>query len=219
MSTQTLKYDFIPDLDNPSNVHHIELSMIPAGSSVLDVGCHTGILGAALIERNAARVIGIDTDAEALNVAHPRLTDTRVVDVERSGWTEQLRDVAGSGFDVILFGDVLEHTRDPLPILREAKKLLARGGRIVVSIPNVAHWRVRFGLLGGSFTYTESGILDRTHLRFFTKQTARALLHEAGYTIVASDVAGYRLPHWLIRALSGLLAIQLVFAATPADAG
>jgi hypothetical protein len=89
----------------------------------------------------------------------------------------------------------------------------------VVSIPNIAHWRVRFGLLRGSFNYTDSGILDRTHLRFFTQKTARALFRDAGYTIVEADVAGYRLPHWLIRRLGGLLAIQLVFAATPTDVG
>ncbi len=219
MSNTGQKYDFIPDLDNPSNVHHIELSMVADGSRVLDVGCHTGILGGALIARKQAHVVGIDTDAAALEVARTRLTDAQLVDIERAGWSEVLAGSGGREFDVILFGDVLEHTRDPLAILREAKKLLARGGRIVVSIPNVAHWRVRFGLLLGSFEYTESGILDRTHLRFFTQRTARAMLHEAGYTVVASDVAGYRLPHWLIRACSGLLAIQLVFAATPADAG
>lgn len=217
MSESTLKYDFTPDLDNPSNVHHIQFAMIPANSVVLDVGCHTGILGATLTSKKSAKVIGLDTDRAALAVARTRLEDAIELDLEAPGWELQLQHAGLPGFDVVLFGDVLEHTRDPHAILLATKKLLKPDGRIVVSIPNVAHWRVRLGLLRGRFTYTDSGILDRTHLRFFTHASGRQLLQQAGYKIVESDVAGYTLPHWLIRMLPGLLAIQLVFAAAPDD--
>lgn len=216
MTDRVLKYDFVPNLENPSNVHHIEFEMIPSGSSVLDIGCHTGILGAALIARKAATVVGLDTDADALDVARTRLSSAHLVDIEVPGWAQDLQRLGHTGFDVILFGDVLEHTKDPSSILRSARKLLKPGGRIVVSIPNVAHWRIRIGLLRGNFTYTDSGILDRTHLHFYTRATGRALIKDSGYAIVESAVAGYSLPHWLIRRLPGLLAIQLVFAATPA---
>ena len=215
MTDDKQKYDFIPDLENPSNVHHIERAMVPMNAYVLDVGCHTGILGAVLKKDKSATVIGIDVDAAALQIARSRISEALLLNVEEAGWEQVLITQGWKQFDVILFGDVLEHTRDPESILMAAKKLLKPGGRIVVSIPNVAHWRVRLGLLLGNFQYTESGILDKTHLRFFTSKTGRELLNRCGYTITASDVAGYDLPHWLIRLLPGLLAIQLVFAATP----
>ena len=72
---------------------------------------------------------------------------------------------------------------------------------------------MRLGLLRGNFTYAESGILDRTHLRFFTMETAHRLIEDAGYELEESDVAGYSLPQWLIRFFPGLLAVQIVMRA------
>ncbi len=215
MSGEKQKYDFIPDLDNPSNVHHIERAMITPNAYVLDVGCHTGIFGAVLKKERSATVVGIDVDAPALQIARTRINEALLLNVEEPGWEQVLITQGWKQFDVVLFGDVLEHTRDPEAILIAAKKLLKPGGRIVVSIPNVAHWRIRLGLLFGRFHYTDSGILDNTHLRFYTSRSGHELLERCGYTITSSDVAGYDLPHWLIRTFPGLLAIQLVFAATP----
>ena len=207
------KYDFIPQLDNPSNVHHIELRLVPKDSYVLDVGCHTGILAEALKQQNNAKVVGIDTDAAALAIARTRMKDALLINIEESGWETVLVTQGWKNFDTILFGDVLEHTREPEAILRAAKKLLKPGGRIVVSIPNIANLRVRIGLLFGRFAYADSGILDRTHLRFFTLSSGREMIERCGYRITETDVAGYSLPHWLIKRFSGLLAVQLVYAA------
>ncbi len=215
MSNRTHKYDFIPQLENPANVHHIELSMVPKNSLVLDVGCHTGIFAEALKLRNNATVIGIDTDDSALEIALPRMHAVINMNIEVSGWDEELRSKGYTDFDAIIFGDVLEHTRNPELILNIAQKLLKQDGRIIVSIPNVAHWRVRFGLLFGNFQYADFGILDRTHLRFFTSKSGKQMLEECGYKVIAEDFSGYSLPHWLIRRFHGLLAVQLVYAASP----
>lgn len=215
MSEEKQHYDFELHLDNPSNVHRIEMDMIAEGSLVLDVGCHTGILGEALQKIKQAKVIGIDTDIEALNIARGRLQAALLLDLEQDGWAKHLKTEGYQHFDMILFGDVLEHTRQPERILLEAKELLNAGGQVILSVPNVAHWRVRFGLLFGRFEYTESGILDRTHLRFFTQRTARALLENSGYHVINTDVAGYALPHWLIRMLPGVFAVQIVINAKP----
>lgn len=208
------KYDFIPQLDNPSNVHHIELRLVPKDSYVLDIGCHTGILAEALKQQNNAKVVGIDTDAAALAIARTRMKDALLINIEESGWETVLVTQGWKNFDVIVFGDVLEHTREPEAILRAAKKLLKPGGRIVVSIPNIANLRIRLGLFFGRFAYADSGILDKTHLRFYTKTTGRKMIEECGYAITEFDVAGYSLPHQLIRMFPGLLAVQFVFAAT-----
>jgi O-antigen biosynthesis protein len=92
--------------------------------------------------------------------------------------------VENQQFDVIVFGDVLEHLRDPLPALRQARTLLAPGGYVVISIPNVAHGDVRMSLLLGRFPYRNLGLLDNTHLRFFTRANLRELLDDAGFAAI-----------------------------------
>jgi SAM-dependent methyltransferase len=87
-------------------------------------------------------------------------------------------------FDVIVFADVLEHFVEPLEVLTMAKRRLKPGGRIVISIPNVAHLTVRLQLLLGSFNYTDRGILDRTHLHFYTKRSLREMISQADLEIV-----------------------------------
>ena len=217
MSEEKQKYDFLPQLENRSNVHRIEMDMVAHGSLVLDVGCHTGIMGEALKERKEAKVIGLDTDVNALHIARGRLDAALMLDVEGDTWAEHLIAEGYSRFDAIIFGDVLEHTRRPERILSQAKKLLSEGGIAIVSVPNVAHWRVRLGLFFGKFEYTDHGILDRTHLRFFTQRTSRRLIEESGFRVMKQDVAGYALPHWLIRLLPGLFAVQIVMSATPME--
>jgi SAM-dependent methyltransferase len=97
-------------------------------------------------------------------------------------------------FDAIIYGDVLEHLSDPLSALLAVNPSLAPGGLVVVSVPNVAHLWVRLALLGGRFDYTDRGILDRTHLRFFTRRTLLALLAEAGLAVSALHVTPVPLP-------------------------
>jgi SAM-dependent methyltransferase len=86
-------------------------------------------------------------------------------------------------FDVVVFGDVLEHLRDPMHVLRQARPLLRRGGYVVISTPNIAHGDVRLALLSGRFNYTKVGILDDTHVRFFTRDSLVASLHDAGFVL------------------------------------
>lgn len=206
-------YDFELNLGHSSNVHRIELSMIPKGSFILDVGCHTGIMGEILRQKKEAKVVGVDMDSEALRVARGRLQSVFLLDIEQEGWSRHLINEGFEKFDTVLFGDVLEHTHNPERILREAKTLLKSEGRVIVSVPNIAHWKVRLALLFGRFEYQESGILDKTHLRFFTKKTAKQLLENSGYAIRQFNVAGYALPHWLLRLFPGLFTVQFVMCA------
>ena len=87
-------------------------------------------------------------------------------------------------FDALVFGDVLEHLRDPLAVLRKARPLLARGGCVVISVPNIAHGAARLALLKGRWEYRQLGLLDTTHLRFFTLASVRDMLREAGLAAV-----------------------------------
>jgi SAM-dependent methyltransferase len=102
--------------------------------------------------------------------------------------------LAGVRPDIIICADVLEHLRDPWTVLAWLRTLPAPGGRAVISVPNIAHWTARRALLRGRFDYTDFGLLDRTHLRFFTRATAAELARRAGFAVRAERLAGAPLP-------------------------
>jgi len=150
---------------------------LPARPSVLDVGCGRGQQGQS-VRRLGYRVTGIERNADALRLARERLDE--VVDADLADAPAVTAALEGRWFEVILFADVLEHLSDPLTILRFYRRFLAPGGRIVISVPNIACWDRRLALLFGRFDYADSGVMDRTHLRFFTFRTLHQLLREAG---------------------------------------
>lgn len=143
-----------------------------SGLDVLDAGCGFATTS-QYIERRGNRVTGIESSAEAVKVAQTRLS--RVVQ-------RDLQDVDPNlgPFDVIIFADVLEHLAWPIGILRRYLDLLKPSGTVIVSLPNVGLWSVRLLHLLGKFDYEETGVLDHTHLRFFTRRSALRLLDEAG---------------------------------------
>lgn len=171
------------EIDADANTSHaIMLRLVGGSKRVLDVGCATGDLARALIERGCT-VSGVEIDEAAAEVARPALERLVIGDLST---LDLPAEFGPGGFDVVVFGDVLEHLVDPLPVLRSAKELLAPGGYVVVSVPNIAHADVRLALLNGDFTYRPLGLLDETHVRFFTRRSLYALLADAGFA--AADV-------------------------------
>ena len=173
-------YDLTVDPDAENNTHAFALEMIGHNKTVLEVGCATGYFTKVLAERGC-KVVGMELDPDAANVAEQWAE--RVV-VGNADDAEAWDLVDDESFDVITFGDVLEHLGDPLAVLRTAVRKLKPSGFVVTSLPNVAHGDVRLSLLHGAFRYRETGLLDRTHVRFFTLETARELLREAGLVVV-----------------------------------
>ncbi|HTU69041.1 MAG TPA: methyltransferase domain-containing protein [Candidatus Baltobacteraceae bacterium] len=153
--------------------------MVGAGKRVLDVGCASGYLGEALGGRGCS-VTGIDVNAHALERARERCDEAFAADLDV---TPLSRILGERQFDVIVFGDVLEHVRNPLEILESARAHLGAHGYVVASFPNIGHGAVRLALLAGRFEYRELGLLDETHLRFFTRKTIDELLLHAGFSI------------------------------------
>lgn len=147
------------------------------GRKLLDVGCARGHLSSALQEQGW-NVTGIEYDSHDAQVAQEAGIAMIV------GTAESVLSNMVDTFDVIVFADVLEHFVEPLEVLTMAKRRLKPGGRIVISIPNVAHLTVRLQLLLGSFNYTDRGILDRTHLHFYTQRTLREMIKQADLEIV-----------------------------------
>ncbi|WP_227321057.1 methyltransferase domain-containing protein [Acidisoma silvae] len=168
-----------PDVGNPDLLDRIPLD----ADVVLDVGCHKGALGAAYRLRNPrARVLGVDHMPEAVRVAAGRLSEVACIDIESDPLPFEVPD----GYDCIIYGDVLEHLRDPWRIMREHAKLLSPRGVMLICVPNAAHWSVPLRLINGTFDYEDQGVLDRTHLRWFTLATMEKALAQTG--LQACDV-------------------------------
>jgi 2-polyprenyl-3-methyl-5-hydroxy-6-metoxy-1,4-benzoquinol methylase len=205
-----------------SAAHRLVLEEVPDGSRVLDVGCATGYLAAEL-SRRGCTIDGIEFDPVAAQQAGAHCRDVFVGDLEApSTQAEVQRMLAGTRPEIIICADVLEHLRDPWTVLAWLRTLLAPGGRAVISVPNIAHWTARRALLRGRFDYTDHGLLDRTHLRFFTRASAAELARRAGFAVRAERLAGAPLPlesrvpalgrvrDRCVRRYPGLLALQFV---------
>lgn len=169
-------YDGEINLAEPNNARTKIVGLIDRGSRVLEVGCATGFMTEYLTREHGCSVTAIEVDADAAARARARGVDVIVGSVEDP---EILAQVAGP-FDVMIFSDVLEHLVSPDTALRATVPLLAPGGRVVASIPNIAHWSIRARLLAGRFRYTEGGILDRGHVRFFTRETIAEMFAAVG---------------------------------------
>ncbi len=172
------------DLSNENSAITKIARLVGHDRTVLDVGCAHGYL-AEVLRAQGCRVTGIEQDAG--DAARARTHCERVLerDLEQPGWAD---DLGATRFDAIVFADVLEHLRDPAAVLRRALPLLAPGGFIVASIPNVAHVSVRLELLLGSFRREPVGILDATHLHFFTRDGVEELLASCGVAAEAWDL-------------------------------
>jgi 2-polyprenyl-3-methyl-5-hydroxy-6-metoxy-1,4-benzoquinol methylase len=156
------------------------LDFVPAGArSVLDVGCGEGLFGEAVKRRDGAEVWGIELSEQEASRAAERLDRAMAGDV-----AALLDELPSERLDRVVFNDVLEHLVDPWAVLRGFRRTLRPDGMVVCSIPNVRYWHHLYEyVLGGGWEYGDSGILDRTHLRFFTEKSIRKIFPELGYRI------------------------------------
>lgn len=173
-------YDTVVDPALENNSHALMIRLVGGGKKVLDVGCATGYLGRAFMD-NGCAVSGVELDAEAAERASKVLDEVMVADLEDVDLVSRFGE---GSFDVVVFGDVLEHLRDPERLLRHSVALLADRGSVVISIPNVSHADVRLSLLQGRWEYSDRGLLDRTHVQFFTRRTLLEMLRRAGLAAV-----------------------------------
>jgi 2-polyprenyl-3-methyl-5-hydroxy-6-metoxy-1,4-benzoquinol methylase len=167
-------YDFDIDLESDST-HARIVGLVGSDKRVLELGPATGYMSRVFRERNCS-VIGIEVDPAMAAQADEYCERVIVGDLEALDLNAEL---GSDRFEVIVAADVLEHLKDPLSMLRRLREFLAPGGWFVISLPNVAHGSVRLALLEGHFQYQKLGLLDATHLRFFTRESIEELLDEA----------------------------------------
>ncbi|MDD2899710.1 MAG: class I SAM-dependent methyltransferase [Desulfuromonadaceae bacterium] len=172
---------------------------------VLDIGCGSGALGAWIKRENIhALVHGIDISPDAGITASERLDRFWCVDLDLSPLPD-----AGLKYDLIIMGDLLEHLKRPDLFLKQVSKFLAPGGTVIVSVPNIANYSIRLRLLCGEFRYTDTGIMDRTHLRFFTWRSFSELIELCGFSIEKRTFIS-RFSGPLLNIFFPLLAVQFI---------
>jgi 2-polyprenyl-3-methyl-5-hydroxy-6-metoxy-1,4-benzoquinol methylase len=150
----------------------------PEGRKILDVGCGEGTLGGRLKAAGAAEVVGIELNASAAEVAAGRLDLVVCGDARDAVIPHE-----PGHFDYLVFADTLEHMPDPESVLRRLLPLLGDGGRVVVSVPNMRFLPVLLRLAFDRWSYRDSGIRDRTHLRIFTRRSFERMLREQGLEV------------------------------------
>ena len=195
--------------------HQAITELIRPGTSVLDIGCASGYLMTHLQNSKGCRCVGIEQSREAALVA--RNAGFRVLNDDA---LDGIANIAKTDrFDHIVFGDVLEHLVDPMAVLVASRSLLSPSGSVIVSLPNIVSLRARVTIALGIWRYHESGVFDKTHLRFFSVKTGRELLREAGFRITHEEFVG-PLTFWGGRHLKfvnglwpNLLGNQMVFSA------
>jgi len=175
------KYDSYNE--NLFSVHQKIIHFIGQNKKVLDVGCSEGILSKRL-KQNGCDVVGIEIDQEAAQKAESFCDELILGDVESIHLNKDYENY----FDIIIFADILEHLKDPLEVLKRFKNYLNDDGYIIISIPNIANWKMRLQLLFGHFDYREYGILDNGHLRFFNENSSKKMIKDAGFVISEFDL-------------------------------
>jgi len=155
------------------------LSRIPLDAKlVLDVGCGAGGLAAAFKRRNpSTRFLGIEPDAALATAATRHCDEVLQIDIETTA-----PPVEPGSVDALVFGDVLEHLRDPWAVLKRDAALLSEQGVLLACVPNIEHWSFTARLLAGQWRYEKTGLFDHTHLRWFTRQGMREAIEQAGLT-------------------------------------
>ena len=189
------------------------LPLIPEDASrVIEVGCSSGALARAFLAINRqCEYIGIEVDSDCAEVAKKNCTKVLVGNIEDME-ERVFRTLCPS--DCWIFGDVLEHLYDPWSVLRRVKSSLRQGGSVVACIPNAQHWSVQARLNVGSFHYEDSGLLDRTHIRWFTRVTMLELFKSSGFEIVAGGGRIFDEPQ-RASALEGVRALAKALGADP----
>jgi len=165
------------------------LARIPEGAvRILDVGCGGGANGRWLTE-HGFESFGVTHSLEEASAARGAYRGVVVADAERFFPCD-----AGPRFDAILFIDALEHFRDPWDVLARCRSSLSERGAVLAFIPNIGHLKARLSLLSGSFRYTATGLMDRTHLRFFDRKSVRELFTASGYRVDSQEDVWTRTP-------------------------
>lgn len=199
------KGKFSPETLAHDNIDRLSVSLVPKNSKVLELGCATGHMS-DYFRRLGCKVTGVDINP----AVKPEISGDLNLN---STW----KKIKTKGiFDIVFASAILEHLPAPETTLQLIKSVLKPNGILIVTLPNIAHWRQRLKILQGIWEYEDYGLLDRTHLRFFNYFTAQQLITSAGFTIKTIKIdpaGGVKYFNWLIKRWPNLYAYQICIQA------
>jgi 2-polyprenyl-3-methyl-5-hydroxy-6-metoxy-1,4-benzoquinol methylase len=173
-----IKHRYAHEIDpNGGSAAAVLARMVEPGQRVLELGTGPGTVTRILYSKGC-KVTGVEMDPETLATCAPFCERTLQANLEDPEWATPL---VGEKFDAIICADVLEHLRDPRPLLGQLAAFLTEGGSVLMSLPNASHLTILASLLGGRFPYQQNGLLDNTHLKFYGREDLDALLRECGF--------------------------------------
>jgi 2-polyprenyl-3-methyl-5-hydroxy-6-metoxy-1,4-benzoquinol methylase/uncharacterized protein YqgQ len=173
-----IKHRYAHDIDpNGGSAAAALARMVEPGQRVLELGTGPGTVTRILHDKGC-KVTGVEMEPETLATCAPFCERTLLANLEDPLWWEPL---GNEKFDVVICADVLEHLRDPRPVLEKLPSFLNEGGCALMSLPNASHLTIVASLLGGRFPYQKNGLLDNTHLKFYGREDLDALLRECGF--------------------------------------
>jgi len=205
---------FDPAKLKPTNIDRQSVALIPENSKVLELGCATGFMSRYLTKVKQCQVVGVEIDPQAAKKASRWCYRVIVGDLDKKEIWQKIEKE--SPFDVVFASAIIEHLNDPWQALKNIKRALKKKGVLVITTGNIVHWRMRLQLLLGRWQYEEYGLLDNTHLRFFTYKTFIDLIKQSGYKIehIGIDPAGgLKYFNWLLKKFPNLYAYQMVVKA------
>lgn len=175
-----MKYNFQLELSSKNSLSLI-LKKVTQGATVLEFGPAAGRMTKYMQETLNCKVYIVEIDEEAAKIASAYAKETIIGNIEDYIWYSKFKDIK---FDFIIFADVLEHLYDPHTVLNRAQTLLAENGSIITSVPNIAHNSVIIDLLQNKFNYRRTGLLDDTHIRFFTHESLHGMINSCNLTAI-----------------------------------
>lgn len=179
MELKKHKYDFEIDVTQKNDARVIAFDFIEPNSKVLDIGSSSGCFGQILKKYKNCEITGIEYDFDSIKIAEEKKVFEKIYQLDLNNFDIKQFGQYKNYFDYIVFGDVLEHLLFPNKVLEAFKFLLKPNGKYIISLPNTAHATVKINLLVNKFEYEEIGILDKTHIKFFTHKTLPSFLAES----------------------------------------
>lgn len=189
-----------------TNIDRLSTALVPENSKVLELGCATGFMGRYFRRRRHCQVIGVDIN--------PAVKPDIVGNLNLAATWTKIKKF--QPFDLVFASAIIEHLPNPEATLQLIKAVLKPEGMLIITAPNVAHWRLRLKLLCGHWDYEDYGLLDRTHLRFFTYFSFQKLIRSAGFKVIAVKIdpaGGVKYFNWLFKYFPNFYAHQICIQA------
>lgn len=203
------------------------LQFIPKTSTkILDIGCGSGNLGGVIKQQQNCEVVGVTYSHAEATLAAKHLDQVFVLDLN----SFDPKNLNGQRFDCVILSHVLEHLYEPKNFLQALHSVLEPNAKVIIALPNTLVWKQRIKFFMGDFKYTDGGILDKTHFRFYDWDTSLELVKESGYQIIERIADGYfplsgirfikilrpvtlRLDQLSLKLMPGLFSVQFILVA------